>query len=556
MIVSTTTGNSDRASGSLLMAAVGTLLTCGALLVYGSGRGYDLTDEVFYLVWTRDPEAYQLTYQPFGYLLHPLFDLVRQDLQIYRLSGFAIAAAAGAFLGQSLLFARGRRLLFAIYGACSALTIFFPWIITPSYNSAANVGAMLILGGIFSALENGRGRQLVGCCAIGPGLCIAAFSKPPLFAIAVCAVVLGALVYRRSRAALAGSLLLAAVLISAILSPLRLAELMQRMALTQHILSLPNTPLALPLKIVRDWSAVPAPLIAAGMTLVASLAMGRRSWSKWLADATMAIGIVYVATLLPDAIDGEIPDFLGLALLMIVAGYAALSYAEQRRNLSVIAMVLIAPVAVGIGTFNNQWFQLNFSMAFAFIALFSLAALDPRRLRRSIAQLFAILGPIAVMLLAAWAPYSLPAPIFEQHVAIAPPLASGTILVDDETADFINTARGLARGGLLIDLSGAGPGVAVALEGRAPILSWLNPATPTWPDVVWSRLSPKQREDASFIDPVLPNFRSSQPAQWLFSHERNYCTTQMPEMPFWGKERTLRLRRPCPQSAARASAAQ
>lgn len=190
MIALTTTGNIDEPSGGqskvLLAGAVGTLLACAGLLVYGSGRGYDLTDETFYLIWARDPEAYQLTYQPFGYLLHPLFTLVAGNLQAYRLSGFAAAAAAGALLGGSLPLARGKRLLFGTYGAGSALTIYFPWIITPSYNSAANVGAMLILGGMFNILSNTKEGQITGCCASGAGLCTAAFAKPPLFAIAAC----------------------------------------------------------------------------------------------------------------------------------------------------------------------------------------------------------------------------------------------------------------------------------------------------------------------------------------------------------------------------------
>ncbi|HVI05520.1 MAG TPA: hypothetical protein VM711_05440, partial [Sphingomicrobium sp.] len=81
----------------LLITCVATsLLICGGLLIYGSGRGLDLTDEIFYLVWAGDPNAYRLVYQPFGYLVHPLFELVGGDLQIYRLAGFAIAAGAGA----------------------------------------------------------------------------------------------------------------------------------------------------------------------------------------------------------------------------------------------------------------------------------------------------------------------------------------------------------------------------------------------------------------------------------------------------------------------------
>ena len=135
--------SSEGLPAVLPTAVVLSLSVCAGLLVYGSGRGFDLTDEIFYLVWTRDPNAYWLIYQPFGYLLHPLFKAVGGDLQSYRLAGFAITAAAGAVLGWSLSPAGRKPAVFALYGAAAALTIFFPWIITPSYNSAANVGALL-----------------------------------------------------------------------------------------------------------------------------------------------------------------------------------------------------------------------------------------------------------------------------------------------------------------------------------------------------------------------------------------------------------------------------
>jgi len=74
--------------------------------------------------------------------------------------------------------------------------------------------------------------------------------------------------------------------------------------------------------------------------------------------------------------------------------------------------------AVALGTFNNHWFQLNFSMAFPFLALFTLASLDPARWRRGVAHSLAIGGPCCGHVLAAFAPYSLPAPIFDQQIPI------------------------------------------------------------------------------------------------------------------------------------------
>jgi hypothetical protein len=123
------------------------------------------------------------------------------------------------------------------------------------------------------------------------------------------------------------------------------------------------------------------------------------------------------------------------------------------------------------------------------------------------------------------------------------------VLVDDETATFVSAAHGLAQGVLLVDLSGTGPGVDAVLGGRTPVLPWLNPATPTWPDVVWSRLSPADRAQASFVTPIWPAFRHSAPAQWLTAHRAGFCATALPPMTFWGEERSLELLRPCANAA-------
>ncbi|MFC3071035.1 hypothetical protein [Phenylobacterium soli] len=550
----------DGAQPWLIAGLFASLLVCGGLLVYGSGRGFDLTDEAFYLIRTREPDGYALSYQPFGYLLHPLFSLAAENLQSFRALGFAIAACAGALLGAALPSGRPRR-LFGLYGALASLTIFFPWIVTPSYNSAANIGALLVLAGVFSALRASPGAPLAAALPsslpsalssslqIAAGLCLAAFGKPPLFAIAALAVALVALAAPRGRTALVGGLVIGAALICLVLPPGQIAVLVARMSLSQHVLGMPNTPLALPAKIVRDWLAVPPLLTAAALAAAFGLAFRRHRPATWLGAAAVTFSLAYVATIVPDAIDGEIPDFLGLALVLLAAGYAAIVRPRPWPSRLAVLVLLATPAAVALGTFNNQWFQLNFSMAFGFLALFALAAADALPWRRAAAQALALAGPAAAMLLAACHPYSLPASIFDQQVPITTPLARGPVLVDPQTAAFARAADGLASGRLVIDLSGTGPGVAVLMGGRAPVLPWLNPATPTWPDVVWSRLTPQAREAAVFVGPVWPAFAASQPARWFEAHRAAYCRALLPPMTFWGEARSLEVWRPCAQPA-------
>jgi len=535
----------NLANNTLAASVAGALLICAALLVYGSGRGFDLTDETFYLVWTSDPKAYSLIYQPFGYLLHPLYELVGRNLQAYRLCGFAITATAGAYLGSSLARVISKPRPFTLYGALAALTIYFPWIITPSYNSAANVGAMLVTGGLLDNMDCRLAKRLTGALAVACGLCVAAFSKPPLFAFALLGIVIAGIAVRRARVTLLSAVVVGVAAMWLFIPVWDLPRLVERIIATQEALSLPNTAAALPAKIVRDWIAVPLPLTAAAILVVLGLVRPLGRWRKLLGYAAIALSIYYVASIASDAIDGTIPDFLGLAVMTIAGAYASIAQHVEHRGRWPIALLFAAPVAVGLGTFNNEWFQLNFSMAFPFLAMFGIALNDVVTSRRRIAEAFAIFGVLAVMALAAWAPYSLPAPIFAQQVPINPPLAKGRIRVDDETADFVRSAQGNARGALLIDLSGTGPGVAAILGARPPVLPWLNPATASWPDVVWSRLGPEERQQAWFVLPVWPNFAHSQPVQWLKAHKDRFCRAYLAPMTFWAEERRLELWWPC-----------
>jgi hypothetical protein len=349
---------------------------------------------------------------------------------------------------------------------------------------------------------------------------------------------------------------LGAVFISFFLPLAEIPAVVRQMFHSQQVLALPNTPLALPGKVARDWLAVPLVLTAGAVSAALSLLIAPSHLSRWPGYVAVALSLYYVGSAVPDAIDGSIPDFLGLALVTSAAGYAGIVKPVQRRGGAIVLLLLGAPVAVALGTFNNLWVLLNFSLPFPFLAIFKLASEDAVWGRAISARAIAVAGPVAALALAAWAPYSLPASIFDQQVAIRAPLGGGLILVDEETAAFVQSAHGLARSAVLVDLSGTGPGVAAVLGANAPVLPWLNPATPAWADVVWSRLTVAQRERVWFIAPVWPLFQHSAPAMWLLAHRARFCRTPLPEMPFWAEERTLELWQPCrsarPASYARA----
>jgi len=287
-------------------------------------------------------------------------------------------------------------------------------------------------------------------------------------------------------------------------------------------------------------------LQAAALASIATATLPHLGRSRAPAVVALLLALSYLGgTSLKALLSGDLPGFVGLALVVTAMAYLALLKTEGRADRPTIALLLCAPLAVAFGTDNNHWSQLNFSVVFPFLALFALAAVDQSRWRRRAAFAIAIAGPPAVLLFGALQPYGLPTSIFRQNNWVDHPLTAGGVFVDQETADFVASARGMAKGAILIDLSGSGPGVAAILGARPPVLPWLTNMTPTWPDVVWSRLSHGERERLWFVGPVAPFFARSGPARWLAGRKGTYCPQKLAPMTFWGERKVLELWRPC-----------
>src|SRR5450631_3101696 len=59
-------------------------------------RGFDFTDQSFYLMWAQRPAAFDIAYGLFGYGLHPLFELFNGSVANFQRAAAAILAILGA----------------------------------------------------------------------------------------------------------------------------------------------------------------------------------------------------------------------------------------------------------------------------------------------------------------------------------------------------------------------------------------------------------------------------------------------------------------------------
>src|ERR1017187_10193684 len=76
----------------LLICLACTLLALGWILV-NCTRGFEFTDEGYYLTWTAHPFRYDWSISQFGFIYHPLYNLLRGNIGMLRQANVLIFLA-------------------------------------------------------------------------------------------------------------------------------------------------------------------------------------------------------------------------------------------------------------------------------------------------------------------------------------------------------------------------------------------------------------------------------------------------------------------------------
>jgi hypothetical protein len=120
-------------------AAAVITLTVLAWLLWASGRGFDVTDEGFYLLTARHPEDVVSTPTLFYHLTSWLYWATGGSIAGLRMAGVLGTAAAGASLGVAAVSAPGgRRSWVAVSAVTMSALLAYVWLLlVPSYNTYA-----------------------------------------------------------------------------------------------------------------------------------------------------------------------------------------------------------------------------------------------------------------------------------------------------------------------------------------------------------------------------------------------------------------------------------
>ena len=145
-------------------------------------RGFDFTDESFYLMVAAQPAAYDLAYGLWGYGLHPLYELVGGSIAHLRRAGALILVLLGAVTGVCILriakmnWRSAAGVQVVAVSMCVPLTYYSLWIPTPSYNWIVAVGAMFLLMAVILLYE--AGHRLHSAAAAAAAAVLVLLTRP------------------------------------------------------------------------------------------------------------------------------------------------------------------------------------------------------------------------------------------------------------------------------------------------------------------------------------------------------------------------------------------
>lgn len=151
-----------------------------------ASRGFDFTDESFYLLWANSPDNYFAGSSAFGIYLQPLFQVLNGDIALLRIANFFILFSASSlmFFQASLYLLPTKtagsvqRILLILPLAVSSFVFFVVWIPSPSYNSLNLFELMILVSMVLVVVRNPQRKNYVSLGIIGATITFITFVKP------------------------------------------------------------------------------------------------------------------------------------------------------------------------------------------------------------------------------------------------------------------------------------------------------------------------------------------------------------------------------------------
>ncbi|WP_019172834.1 hypothetical protein [Pseudaminobacter salicylatoxidans] len=504
-----------------ILASLASLaIILGALYIVD--RGFDITDEAYYLFWISAPGEYLYSGTMFGHLLEPFMALAGGDIATLRrlsLVLLVIISGAGWFAWKPETSAS--LLSSATIALClSAFSLFLQgnlWIPTPSYNALA-IFAGFALFAALGLLARDAAWPAAALLAGFAGLC--SFASRPSAGAAFAAIYAAAIIVsaRSPRQALrdflaagVATLLLGILFGLLIVDPAAIWRQYQQFSLLWMGSGELSSQLG---KQLHSFATSPSrgALLVAGFGLIGLALVIRRLAPSVAKRGVVALAALYllIACGLIVSIEHHLNYPILLIMLATCSAIAIISIAmvldsnRPAHPYVVLALALLIPFVAQLGTGSDiTRAAFNSLGVTAVVVVVSTARAFGRNVAAIPALCFVVM--LACTLWASLAkPYRLPADIWSQSTAFAFP-RHGTLLLDSGTHAMLSTIRdaavlhGFAEDTPVLDFTGQSPGIVFAMGGSAPGTPWLVGGY-QWSDrqlvAILDSLSEEQRRNA------------------------------------------------------------
>jgi hypothetical protein len=499
-------------------------------------RGFDFTDEAFYLMVAAQPAAYDLAYGLWGYGLHPLYELVGGSIAHLRRVGALVLIFLGAITGVCVLriakmgWRSAAGVQIVAVSMCVPLTYYSLWIPTPSYNWIVAVGAMFLLIAVILLYDAGHRLHSAAAGAVAAVLVL---MTRPLNMLGFGAIYLAAIflaipdgkdrraqIWRAACFAAIAAIGIAVILpVGAIVSQSR--EYAAIFGVARPIqFSFADQQVDF---VASEWLW---PVSALVFAFVVFLGRDGRPLSNRAAALVCMVAMIVLVAVVWRNIPNRHPFSIGTTtgmLAFFLLSVACLKKDVEPRLIALLGVAAVIPWIATLGSANAVSIQLGFYAGLSSLIVLAGATLIARRHAAavSVAAVVALHITFSAIESGLASPYRLAAPVASQVV----PTELGPTLelkLDGKTSAFVMALRkaakqgGFCRGDTTIDLSGSLPGAVFAIDGHMPVFPWVlsgYPFSNTLMQEYLKRLGQKRLERSWLITGETSNSFSMQTLQ-------------------------------------------
>jgi hypothetical protein len=494
------------------LSAVLTAVMLGSLLWF-SRYGIDYTDESFYLVWISNPFNYPVSVTQFGFIYHPLYWLLGGSVSALRQANIIIIfglawAVCNLFLKRLIsesLVPRFVLLTISASIATSSLVVLVfagSWLPTPSYNTLAFKGLLLITMGLLLVDKFTLRQSIFGWVSIGFGGWLAFMGKPTTAAFAGLVVTTYVLAADKLkvRMIIAPLIFFLFLVLSALAIDGSIITFVERYNGRMELLALLGAGHSDALWRLGEFQlqrATTEMFWIAVLTTVAGffISLFSRARSGLIVSAMqvliLVMGLVSVyripgLTGTPDIFQNLLLGSVLLAAIPIgIATLTSSGFFASALPVThwVWALPFIGfPYAYALGTGDNYWIPISnaglFLVLLALVFLSHLAA--GKEFPRLVLTLAIVVQVISATLLVKGleSPYRQPSPLWKNDHPMDFGQSGGRLVLAQSSGKHISAAREIAsqanfpRGTPMIDFTGRSPGVLYLLGANSVGLAW------------------------------------------------------------------------------------